>query len=466
MSGSFLTAKALSNRMKSRGLQRLRWYCQMCEKQCRDENGFKCHTRTEAHLRQMALFTQSSDSFVERFSQQFSSGYMAVLRRQGGRQVKANHVYTQYIADKEHVHMNATKWDTLSSFVSYLGKQRLADVEQDEHGDWLVRYIDRDPRLLERQQEVEKKASRERSREQEEAERIEAEMASAELIQRQQQQQTQQRGESVESDSTSEQHERRQAEDERRQREWLDGDRTAASSQGAGRLTISLARPSASASVSVGAAHQSSRGTAETTNAALWMAASTQRTDEEKERESIASDARSSAGKAGARKRSAVELVMEEEQQRKQRAMASRPPPQPLQSPSAPPSAHLAAPWLSVGLVVKVLNRSLHTGRYYGQKGRVEAVEDAGYTALVRPADSTLAPLRVDQKELQTVIPAIGYTVRIVAGKRRRGETATLSRLSDDQSTCTVECVSDGQRLDGMEFDNVCKIIVESPLQQ
>jgi len=37
--------KWLANKMKSKGLQKLRWYCQMCEKQCRDENGFKCHVR-------------------------------------------------------------------------------------------------------------------------------------------------------------------------------------------------------------------------------------------------------------------------------------------------------------------------------------------------------------------------------------------------------------------------------------
>ena len=39
--------KWLANKMKSKGLQKLRWYCQMCQKQCRDENGFKCHTMSE-----------------------------------------------------------------------------------------------------------------------------------------------------------------------------------------------------------------------------------------------------------------------------------------------------------------------------------------------------------------------------------------------------------------------------------
>jgi len=33
----FLTPKAIGNRIKSKGLQKLRWYCQMCQKQCRDE---------------------------------------------------------------------------------------------------------------------------------------------------------------------------------------------------------------------------------------------------------------------------------------------------------------------------------------------------------------------------------------------------------------------------------------------
>ena len=33
----FLTPKAISNRIKAKGMQKLRWYCQMCSKQCRDE---------------------------------------------------------------------------------------------------------------------------------------------------------------------------------------------------------------------------------------------------------------------------------------------------------------------------------------------------------------------------------------------------------------------------------------------
>ena len=39
----FMSPKAIGNRIKAKGLSKLRWYCQLCSKQCRDENGFKCH---------------------------------------------------------------------------------------------------------------------------------------------------------------------------------------------------------------------------------------------------------------------------------------------------------------------------------------------------------------------------------------------------------------------------------------
>ena len=32
------------------GLGRLRWYCQICEKQCRDENGFQASPRSSCTL--------------------------------------------------------------------------------------------------------------------------------------------------------------------------------------------------------------------------------------------------------------------------------------------------------------------------------------------------------------------------------------------------------------------------------
>jgi DNA/RNA-binding protein KIN17 len=47
--------------MQAKGLQKLRFFCGMCKKQCRDGNGFKCHLESEAHLRQMEMFMANPD---------------------------------------------------------------------------------------------------------------------------------------------------------------------------------------------------------------------------------------------------------------------------------------------------------------------------------------------------------------------------------------------------------------------
>ena len=67
--------------MKSKGLQRLRWYCQVCEKQCRDENGFKCHATSESHLRQMLVVGEHAGSYIAGFSNQFQSEFVSLLSR-------------------------------------------------------------------------------------------------------------------------------------------------------------------------------------------------------------------------------------------------------------------------------------------------------------------------------------------------------------------------------------------------
>lgn len=151
------TPKYLANKMKSKGLQKLRWYCQMCEKQCRDENGFKCHTQSESHQRQLLLFADNSGKYIHSFSKEFSDGYVELLRRRfGTKRVCANKVYQEYIANKDHLHMNATKWLTLSDFVKHLGRAGIAMADETEKG-WFVTYIDRSPEVLERQEKLARK---------------------------------------------------------------------------------------------------------------------------------------------------------------------------------------------------------------------------------------------------------------------------------------------------------------------
>ncbi|KAJ7370281.1 hypothetical protein OS493_033361 [Desmophyllum pertusum] len=152
-----LTPKAIANRIKAKGLQKLRWYCQMCQKQCRDENGFKCHTMSESHQRQLLLLADDVDKYMDTFSRDFQDEFLKLLKRQfGTRRVRANQVYQDYISYRDHTHMNATQWETLTEFVKWLGKEGHCKVDETEKG-WFIAHIDRDPETIERQKAVEAK---------------------------------------------------------------------------------------------------------------------------------------------------------------------------------------------------------------------------------------------------------------------------------------------------------------------
>ncbi|NWQ99274.1 KIN17 protein, partial [Paradoxornis webbianus] len=153
----FLSPKAIANRIKSKGLQKLRWYCQMCQKQCRDENGFKCHCMSESHQRQLLLASENPQQFMDYFSGEFRNDFLELLRRRyGTKRVHNNIVYNEYISHREHIHMNATQWETLTDFTKWLGREGLCKVDETPKG-WYIQYIDRDPETIRRQQEQERK---------------------------------------------------------------------------------------------------------------------------------------------------------------------------------------------------------------------------------------------------------------------------------------------------------------------
>lgn len=169
----FLTPKAIGNRIKSKGLQKLRWYCQMCQKQCRDENGFKCHCMSESHQRQLLLAGENPEAFNEFFSKEFLTDFMELLKRRfGTKRVHNNIVYNEYINHKEHIHMNSTKWETLGEFTKWLGREGYCKVDQTEKG-WFIQYIDRDPKVIARQKELEKQKQKEKDDEERQARAIE-----------------------------------------------------------------------------------------------------------------------------------------------------------------------------------------------------------------------------------------------------------------------------------------------------
>lgn len=151
------STKYIANKMKAKGLQRLRWYCQICQKQCRDENGFKQHTMSEGHVRSMLLVGEDPKKFINDYSNQFKRDFLQLLKTaHGEKKVHMNNFYQEYIRDKEHVHMNSTKWPSLTEFAKYLGREGVCRVEEGERG-LEIQWIDDSPDAVARREDVKKK---------------------------------------------------------------------------------------------------------------------------------------------------------------------------------------------------------------------------------------------------------------------------------------------------------------------
>jgi DNA/RNA-binding protein KIN17 len=123
----------------------------------RDENGFKCHVASESHVRQMLVIGANPNKAINDYSQQFQREFIQQLRTaHGTKAVHINHFYQEYIAHKEHVHMNATRWPSLTEFAKFVGREGICRVEETDKG-LHIAWIDNSPEALRRQEHLRKK---------------------------------------------------------------------------------------------------------------------------------------------------------------------------------------------------------------------------------------------------------------------------------------------------------------------
>eukprot|EP00892_Ulva_mutabilis_P004839 jgi/Ulvmu1/2727/UM014_0184.1 len=348
----FLTPKAIANRIKAKGLGKLKWYCQMCQKQCRDENGFKCHLTSDSHRRQMELFGLNPNRVIDGYSEEFHEHFMEHLRRAHPHvRIEAHKVYNEYIQDKNHVHMNATKWLTLTEYVKYLGREGFCKVEETPKG-WFMQVIHRDT-------EQEKK----------DADRSKRKRVALEESLRQQK-------EIAAQVHRAAAHTSDQAPKENKDRPRFDVDQREAGeglvlqigqSGGVERRIEVKAKPSALPECST----------------AFEMLE--KRTD----------FGGAPVAVAPTRKKTRMEQIMDQEKARKVREASTQ---------AMADNGMVSGAWISQGLVVKVLSDQLK--EYYKKKGTIISVPDQ-YIAEVEMLDSGDI-LRIDQAELETVIPKAG----------------------------------------------------------
>eukprot|EP00617_Octactis_speculum_P009896 CAMPEP_0185780638 /NCGR_PEP_ID=MMETSP1174-20130828/99762_1 /TAXON_ID=35687 /ORGANISM="Dictyocha speculum, Strain CCMP1381" /LENGTH=338 /DNA_ID=CAMNT_0028470281 /DNA_START=140 /DNA_END=1156 /DNA_ORIENTATION=- len=332
------------------------------------------------------------------FSEEFEMNFLDTLsRHHNTKRVHANIVYKEYIHDKHHIHMNSTKWSTLSNFVLYLGKTGKCVVDETEKG-WYISWIDRDPAIVARQIANDKKRKNDMDdevrRQKEVMRRVEAASDGASL---------------------DDQHLHSASE---LRRDDADDSK------------VSLAVSSAVAT----------QGSKRFKSAAMMHAKGFVIEDAMSEENTTAT-----GGKKNDKRSSALEALMKQEKTRKDASLA------------AEEKSQRKEYWLRPGIVVKVMNQKVGKGKFYKCKGVVESVVEH-FIARVRLIESEKV-LQIDQDDLETVIPKVGSDVIIVNG-RCRGSAAELLSI-DVRNFCVKLRVKDGKRrgqvLDAVEYEDVCK---------
>jgi DNA/RNA-binding protein KIN17 len=101
----------------------------------------------------------------------------------GEKQVNANHFYQQVIADKTHIHMNATEWKSLSAFTAHLGRNGICRVEETEKG-LFISWIDNSPETMRRREAVMKKERQDKGDEEREQRLIQEQVERAQRMAR------------------------------------------------------------------------------------------------------------------------------------------------------------------------------------------------------------------------------------------------------------------------------------------
>jgi DNA/RNA-binding protein KIN17 len=100
---------------------------------------------------------ENPGKYIQQYSRDFERDFLTLLRT--SHQEKPQHLnrfYQEYISNKTHVHQNATRWNSLTEFARYLGRQGLCRVTEEEDGLYIA-WIDNRPEVLARQDAMRKK---------------------------------------------------------------------------------------------------------------------------------------------------------------------------------------------------------------------------------------------------------------------------------------------------------------------
>uniref|UniRef100_A0A0A9E4H6 Antigenic determinant of rec-A protein n=1 Tax=Arundo donax TaxID=35708 RepID=A0A0A9E4H6_ARUDO len=319
--------------------------------------------------------------------------------------------------------MNSTRWATLTEFVKFLGREGYCKVEDTPKG-WFITYIDRDS-----EQAVKARLKRKRIKsdlvEEERQERMIArqiERAQKSLAKANDGDDGNDAEEGSESDSESGNEEEYSVSEDDREDDPIGANKVT------GKIAIALQKAAPGPKVNP---------FEDKPNVKFGFEEEDEAGAREKEKDEVKKKGKDV--KAAEARRSALDDLMKEEEKAKERS-------------------NRKDYWLCPGIVVKVMSKSLVEKGYYKQKGVVKRVIDK-YVGEIEMLESKHV-LRIDQDELETVIPQIGGLVRIVNGAYR-GSNARLLSVDTEKFSAKVQVekgLYDGKVLRAIEYEDICKV--------
>lgn len=370
------------------GLQRsiqykYKYYCEMCKKQCKDANGFKCHCNTEHHKQMMKLLAENQSYYINKFSEEFESGFLSLLRSKYlNVPVAANKVYSQFGHDRYNVRLNSTRWPTLTSFLEHLAAAGKCQLNKTEKG-WMLlcgtgrkEVVKGEDKEMVRQRE----SKREGKRLQKLIERADRLTQAAEIV-----------------------------------------------------STPLVRKENEVISIEMSATNPGKNPNPENPPAPKDVPAKPELDEKEKEFEQYIKkkerETEREQGKRGVKRRSEREYwegelskFIEEKKKR--------------QEENEPPSKSEDVPWIAEGIVVKVVDEAIAKGKYYKKKGLILKIHNE-YVAEVKMLEGGDV-IKIDQAYLETVVPGIGAQVLLLVGDYR-GERGTMRGLFIDEAKARIE---------------------------
>ncbi|GAU14167.1 hypothetical protein TSUD_169930 [Trifolium subterraneum] len=291
--------------------------------------------------------------------------------------------------------MNSTQWATLTEFVKHLGRTGQCKVEETPKG-WFITYIDRDSETLFKEKMKNK--------------RIKADMVDEEKQEKEIRKQIERAEQLMQLSNPESDHDQPSQVEPPRELNIKDGTKIEFS-------LASLARPV-------------TKEKHEETSRVVF-----DEVDDEKFEGKNNLKRKQSGGGGG---KSILEDMIREEERKKEKI-------------------NRKDYWLHEGIVVKVMSKALAEKGYYKQKGVVRKVIDK-YIGEIEMLESKHV-LRVDQEELETVIPQVGGCVKIVNGAYR-GSLARLLGVDTDHFCAKVQIEKgayDGRVFKAVEYEDIVK---------